>query len=531
MSTSHRQVGRVVGTVVLVVVSALVIGLPVFAAVRSAVLARGDGGDAAGSMLPTGVMDDGLVALRTALVPLAIGVLATVWAWPAAWMIRSGGRRAVWACGLGALPLLLPSYLAFAGWRLVHAPGTWLGDRFALSAPWVQVVVDRGLAVVGLSLWAAPIAMLMLASGLGRVPGGALEQLQLDGAGRGARAWHTLRMARAPIAMSVLAVSLVMLGSAVPLHLAQIDTLAQRLWWRLQLGDTGRVWLSAWPLVALSVPAAWLCVRRLSARTLETDATPVRAGGLSALGLCAALALSVVVPLMLYAFSLRSWASVPAFWRDLGPAALASGVIAAVVGASVAALGGLVWWLASARAGLRARTLLIVLVLWLVAGLLPGVLVGHAVSSAWSMPWLADVGDALDRANGRVALAHIARFGFIGVLAGYWLARQEARDVHDARTLDGATGLWAWARAGLGGRGGALVGVGLAVLALSLHEIEAAVIVSTPGSPSLPQRLLDLLHYNRDEQLAGAAINLVAVGAAVAAAAGWVLARSLRGRR
>lgn len=513
-------------------VTLIALGLPAVAAIRSAVLAQPAPAGVGGAMLPTGVIDDGLVALRTALIPLAIGVLATVWAWPAAWLIRAGGRRARWACVLGVLPLLLPSYLAFAGWRLVHAPGTWLGDLFAQSAPWVQVAVDRGLAVVGLSLWAAPIALLILSSGLGRVPGGALEHLRLDGAGRRARAWHTLRMSMAPIVMSVLAVALVMLGSAVPLHLAQIDTLAQRLWWRLQLADTGRIWIDAWPLAFLAALASWLCVRRLSARPPESDSTPVHAGAPGVAGLVFVLTLGVVAPLALYAFSLRSWSSVPAFWRDLGPAALASGALAAVVGLAAALLGALTWWLASARPDFRpSRPLALMLACWVAAGLLPGVLVGHAVSTAWSIPWLADIGDWLDRFDGRVALAHLARFGFVGVLAGYWLARQEPRDMRDARHLDGAIGLRAWLRAGLGGRAGALAGVGVAMWALSLHEIEAAVIVSAPGTPSLPQRLLDLLHYNRDEQLAAAAVNLVGVGAAGALLAGWLVARSLRGRR
>ena len=51
-----------------------------------------------------------------------------------------------------------------------------------------------------------------------------------------------------------------MIGSAVPLHLAQIDTYAIRIW--LGLNETRReehwkVWLAAWPLVAAAIAAGW----------------------------------------------------------------------------------------------------------------------------------------------------------------------------------------------------------------------------------------------------------------------------------
>jgi ABC-type spermidine/putrescine transport system permease subunit II len=73
----------------------------------------------------------------------------------------------------------------------------------------------------------------------------------------------------------------------------------------------------------------------------------------------------------------------------------------------------------------------------------------------------------------------------------------------------------------------AVVGVGLAIAALSVHEMESTVFVLPPGMSNLAQQLLDYLHYARDEQLSAAAINLLGSGVVIALVAGWLVARGL----
>ena len=68
------------------------------------------------------------------------------------------------------------------------------------------------------------------------------------------------------------------------------------------------------------------------------------------------------------------------------------------------------------------------------------------------------------------------RIGFVGALVGVWLAAIEPRTERDLRALDGALGVRGWIAASLPLQGGALIGTGLATAALSLHEIEAAVV-------------------------------------------------------
>lgn len=159
------------------------------------------------------------------------------------------------------------------------------------------------------------------------------------------------------------------------------------------------------------------------------------------------------------------------------------------------------------------------------AGLVPGVLVGAAGLAFWTMPRAPDAGDL------PIMLAHVARFGFLGALMGWVLAGQESADERGARVLSAGETLRGWWSLRLVPNLGVVVGVGLASMALSIHEIESTVQLATPGRANIAQRLLDLLHYSRDEELCAACINLLFGGALLAFGAGWLIARVFRNGR
>ena len=73
---------------------------------------------------------------------------------------------------------------------------------------------------------------------------------------------------------------------------------------------------------------------------------------------------------------------------------------------------------------------------------------------------------------------------------------------------------------------GVIVGVGLAAMALSLHEIESTVVLQPPGPTTLAQYVLNQLHYNRNDELCAACVNVMGVGVLLALAAGWLIGRA-----
>jgi len=77
----------------------------------------------------------------------------------------------------------MPSYLAYSGLGLVRDPttalGSWLARGPATGSNWYPILADRVLAVVGLALWAWPIAWLILTTATRRIDDNLLDALHL----------------------------------------------------------------------------------------------------------------------------------------------------------------------------------------------------------------------------------------------------------------------------------------------------------------------------------------------------------------
>ncbi|MBX3387020.1 MAG: hypothetical protein KF768_10655 [Phycisphaeraceae bacterium] len=487
---------------------------------------------------------------RSMLYAGLIGLFATLMGWPAAWFIRSWGRDdshrpGAWrrhvAAALVLSPLLMPSYLAYAGWGFLRGPGTLLGDFLGGREPWVNILAGQVAAVWGLALWAWPIATLVMLPRLRRIDDESLDALRMFARGRW-RLWRSISRVQSPALLrSAVLITLIMLGSAIPLHVAQVETYTNELWKRLQLTGSARdMWAASWPTIAVAGLAAWFVMRSiLTTRRADEhnpDAEqPGAAGGIrapAALWVRALAAIvwlaSVVAPAALFAYSLRQRRSLSEFWTFNTQALLDSASVALVAAALAFALCMLVWFVraesASGRSPARA-TLRLTTLLFLFAALAPGILIGAAFERSW-LSTLAD---------GRwsflaVAGAHAARFALVPVVVGLALAAIEGRDLRDARRQHGSWSLRSFYLAHARANWPVALGAALAVGCLSLHEIEAAVMAQPPGLDSLARTVLDYLHFARDEQLSAAALNLLAVGSLFACAAGLLLGRLLRPR-
>lgn len=453
-----------------------------------------------------------------------IAALAVVVGLPGAvWIARRGWRAGVWV----VLPLLLPSYLCYAGYGLLRAPrsviGDWIESAAQDGATWLPVLAGRVVAVVGLTLWAWPIASVVIALGLRGVSRDAMEMVRLDHAGLVARLAARAGLVRGWILGAWGVVALVMVGSAVPLHLAQAPTYSVRVWFEMSIAPgSAAAWVSAWPLMFVAGVAAWMVSRRMrqaGGAVPEGRRGLTAGGGRSGWGMWALLGLSVLLPCVLLAMAVDSWASFGAFWALNGEALGASAMVAAGTGVCLAGLAALVWMAMASFDGVARRVVMAAVVLLLFAACVPGVLVGQATAQAWE--WSHAVRDW----PGLVVMGQVARFGGVAGVLGWALARSESRGERDARLLDGATGLMGFLGMVAPGRMAACAGVGVAGACLSLHEIEVSVFLQSPGSPGLAQVMLGYLHYSRMSDLSAAGVWLVGFGVVGAAIVGMVMSR------
>lgn len=459
---------------------------------------------------------------------LVIGVLSSCVGWVGAWASR--GWRAWWTPLLIA-PILMPSSLASSGFGLLRAPGTAIGDWLAMGPAWRPVLAGRVIAVLGLALWASPLAQMVVAARVRAIDPDALEAARLTGGGW--RAWLRLRfgMSRWHTLLGAGVVTLLMLGSAVPLHLAQMDTYATRVWLELDATTPDQRWrviAQAWPLLLIAMTAGGILTLHFRKKptwlrgsgTAESHASTLAT--LLALGV---VALAVVLPAALFAIDLESWSTMSTLWRTEAQSVRSAWLVALLVALASVAVSSSVWIGLSANRWAARLTLLGVWVI-LTMALLPGVVTGVIIQSAW---W--DV-PAVGESWAIVWIAHMARFGALAAIAGAVLAWSEGEEDRDLRRLAGATGIWGWFRT-VGGRSMPLVALAaIAAAAFSLHEIESAIVVAPPGMASLSRSMLSLLHFQRYEHLAGLSLIVVGFGTlpVMVLSGFWWLAHRKQGR-
>lgn len=447
----------------------------------------------------------------------AIALVGLLIALPTAFATRRGG----WLTIVAVIPLLVPSYLAFSGWGVLRDPGSAIGAWLGSGPAWRSVIAGRLLAIVALGLWASPLAWLILAPAARALDPEAEEALRLEPCSWPRRACFFATALRGPLLLAWGGVAMVMLGSAVPLHLAQFDTLSIRVWARLDELPFDRRWealAAAWPL-ALPALAGGVATWAWSSRRGTESESPARHRGsrpFAASVAWMAWAAAAPIPVALMAWSMRDPGRLLTFWRESGAPFAASCQSAVLVGALGAALAVLAMRAAGCDAFGRTVTRAVV-ACFVAAGLTPGVIVGLAIAQRWS------------GGPGAVEAAHLARYAFVGVGAGLWVALSEEPSLRAMRLLDAGHSLRGWIEGVLVRHVGVVTGVGVAIAALSLHEIEATIIVEPPGRGTFAREMLSFLHFFRMEQLAAGVVYVAAVSAACAIVA-TVLVRIGSGR-
>jgi len=198
-------------------------------------------------------LGDPALLVRSFFVAGGIALGAVVLAWPTAWWARSRPSRSMLVV---LLPLLLPTYFVSSSYGLLRAPGTWLGDIVAQSSPTVIHVVIWAQAIGGLVLWAWPIATIVLLFSIRSIPGEQLDVLRVSTGSIWKRNKLTISFLRRGIISAWLVVGMLMMGSAVPLHIAQLPTYTIEIWRVLdeQPGQAAAWGMYGTKLAAIRVP-------------------------------------------------------------------------------------------------------------------------------------------------------------------------------------------------------------------------------------------------------------------------------------
>lgn len=469
-----------------------------------------------------------VLIIRSILIAAGIGLVGVCMGIPLAKVLGSVSTRKGRALSVLLIsPLILPSMMLYAAGNVLRAPDTIVGHAlvsFSTSSEdlrWVTIWAGYAIAVMGLAIWSAPIGGVFVASGLGFRSSALDEMIKLEPVGWIGRGYLWVRVHLSLLVRAWVLLTVLMLGSAVPMHLAQLDTWSIVIWRQLAESapkEWGSVWISAYPMVVAGGVGAWVLtrstLRKESNHTQDRGYQPLPVSKKVKMLAIGVWALGALVPLVSMLVTLDDFDSIIQFWHIQSDAMRDSGLIALMTGLFTMGIALLVSIILG-NPSIRIRRLGAMSVFVLcVLGLIPGVLIGAAIAR-YPLPWL------MQGWTGAV-FASCVRTAFIGAIVGALCATSESQERQSSRWQMAGGSVVGWFGAVFPSIRGVIIGSGIIGGVYSLYEIEASVMVRPPGMSNLPQQLLSDLHYARIEQLSAAGVNLLVIGL-VASIVGSVL--------
>lgn len=462
----------------------------------------------AGGEAPIGVASNPWsVAAATVLWSLGAGVVVTAVGWS---MSRSSPPRGWGSWIAWIVPVLVPPYAAWYAWWQLGSPewalGAWIVEHDAVGA-WRMVALAVALAC---TLW--PIAGALVIGLRERAiarEAAAIDRLRwIDRVGL---AW---REDRHGVLLSVIGVAGLTMADTTAFDLALVRTVG------FELRALEAAGASPWSVLVASgwSMAAALVVAIVVTRPRANDDLAVAGAPRSSRWPLALLAALLVVPSVVLMILSLGQGGVMRVMQVYGEGVLRTAAAAVVCGALVAGVCMLHAWLAEGSPWCR-RAERWFRVAWITLALSPAIVIAVAHVHAWNRNGLSWMHDGL----GIVAAAQLSRWGWIGAVLGWLAVRSAPRDVRASARLDGRAWtivLALWSRVGV-----ACVAAGAIGAVGAAGEVIVSARVQPPGGAWIASALLNAMHYQRPDVVAGFVPMLMLVAAVAAVALAWLMRR------
>ncbi len=456
--------------------------------------------------------------LSTVVLAGIIAVASVVLGWLPGRLLGSCGTHGGALVLLLLLPLVLPQYVLYYAWSLLLSPTTQLG-RMLASSPALARLVGTAVSTGVLIGWYWPLAALILAQGRRSIDRRIWQNALLD-AGRLQTFRHvTLPLLSRPALLAFGVCFVLALSEFATFHLAGVKTVGTELAVLYELtGAAAPVARAAWP-VAIAALMISIVLARVSDEW--TSATPV--GGttrvrwrmLDVTVFAALMLVSWAAPVVLLVANVTTLQPLRQFITihldDLLWSALTAGCAAFL--AILIGLGGLPGTTRGLhkRAGRFVVDTSIFLAMFLPASLLAVSLLRLSIAvglpAGLRQSWL------------MVAVGQATRFAGVALILLLLTRYPDRSRLSAMASLDGASPLAAWWRVHLPRTWPVLVGTFLLVMMLSITELSATMVLLPAGLPNFAQRLLNQMHYARDQQVIASCLVLVSLFAVLAGVA------------
>jgi ABC-type Fe3+ transport system permease subunit/DNA-binding beta-propeller fold protein YncE len=458
--------------------------------------------------------------LRTIVLAGIIATVSVALGWLPGRLLGTCGTHSDALLLLLLLPLVLPQYVLYYAWSLLLSPTTQLG-RMLASSPALARFVGTAVSTGVLIGWYWPLAALILAQGRRSIDRRTWQNALLDASSLQAFRHVTMPLLSRTILLAFGVCFVLSLSEFATFHLAGVKTVGTELAVLYELtGAAAPVARAAWPIAIVALLISIFLARasnEWTAASPVSGVTRIRPQVSDATVFAVLMLVSWAAPILLLVANVTTLQPLRQFIAlhldDLLWSLLTAG--AAAVLACLIGLSGLLWTTDRAPSAKRSvgRYLVhasIFLAMFLPASLLAISLlrlcVGAGLPADMRQSWL------------MVAAGQASRFAGVALILLLLTRYPDRRRLSAMASLDGASPLAAWRFVHLPRTWPVLVGTFLLVTMLSITELPATMVLLPAGLPNFAQRLLNQMHYARDQQVIASCLILVSLFAVLAGA-------------
>ena len=487
-----------------VVLWAVVIFLPLVVFLAQAVLPASEL-ETGTRILPAAVRSVGLAG--------AIAAASVLFGWVPGRLLgtcRKGGGLLLL---LLLMPLVLPRYVLYYAWTLLLSPTTNLG-AYLSSKPELARLVGALSSSLVLVLWYWPLAALLIAQGWRSVDRQVWDCASLDADRAQVLRNVTLPLLARPLMLAFGVCFALGLSEFATFHLAGVQTIGTELAVLYEeTGSESHLARAAWPVVAVALVLA-VAIGKGSRSWGPGDAA-VTTDGLESYKwqwalLVLLLGISLIAPIALLIGNMTDTQALRQFLR-LHPDDLTWSLAIAAAAATMAYLiafgalsleriggSGRRRWCGILSTLVRTTVFLVMFI--------PASLVAV---SLLKMLAVCNAPMALRQGWYIVSAGQAGRFAGVALILLLLTRSAQQRRSSEMASLDGASGFKAWLYVHLPHTWPLFVGTFILLVMFSMTELSATMVLLPAGLPNFAQRLLNQMHYARDQQVIASCLVLI----------------------
>jgi len=491
---------------------AMVILLPIAALVTQAFLPAAEL-ETAARILPAAVRSIALAAM--------ISAVAVLFGWVPGRLLGTcrKGRDILFLLLL--MPLVLPRYVLYYAWTLLLSPTTQLG-AYLSGKPELARLVGAFSSSVVLVLWYWPLAALLIAQGWRSLDRQIWDCASLDADRVGIFRGITLPLLARPVMLAFGVCFVLSLSEFATFHLAGVQTVGTELAVLYEeTGSESHLARAAWPVAAVALVLAVAIGK--SSRSWGPDAAPLARAGIEShkwqwVLLLLLLTVSLVMPIGLLIANMADTQALRQFFTlhpdDLTWSLTVSGV-AALMAYSIAFAA-----ISLECPGHNRRSRFCRLLIFLMRTTIFLVMFIPASLFAVSLLKLLAVCNApmsIRQGWYLVSAGQAGRFAGVALILLLLTRSGHRRTLSEMASLDGASGFKAWLHVHLPHTWPLFVGTFIITVMLGITELSATMVLLPAGLPNFAQRLLNQMHYARDQQVIASCLVLICLFLVLAA--------------